>query len=84
MLFIWGGYDVALFGWCLFRDYNITFGQLSNPFHPYSGKWPPAKIPPGQTWPGGSGPAALGNIGALIGQGAEQAAAGQITAKGLR
>lgn len=56
MLLIWGGYDLSLFGWCLFRDYNVTLGQLSSPLHPYSGAWPPGKIPAGQTWPGqGSG-----------------------------
>ena len=54
MLLIWGGYDVTLFGWCLFRDYDVTLGQLSSPLHPYAGAWPPSKIPPGRTWPGKS------------------------------
>lgn len=50
-LMVWGGYSVGLWGWCLFRDYDVTFGQLVSPVHPYSGAWPPAKIPAGQTWP---------------------------------
>jgi hypothetical protein len=54
MLLVWGGYSVGLWGWCLFRDYDVTFGQLVSPTHPYSGAWPPAKIPAGQTWPGGT------------------------------
>jgi hypothetical protein len=57
MLLVWGGYSVGLWGWCLFRDYDVTFGQLVSPTHPYPGPWPPAKIPAGQTWPGGTGQA---------------------------
>ena len=53
-LVIWGGYSLGLFGWTLFRDYDVTFGQLVNPVHPYRGKWPPAKIPDTQIWPGGA------------------------------
>lgn len=55
---IWGGYALSLFGWCLFRDYNLTFGQLVSPFHPYTGTWPPPKIPGTQIWPGTPAPAA--------------------------
>ena len=54
MLLIWGGYSVGLWGWCLLRDYDLTFGQLTSPVHPYSGKWPPAKIPGTQIWPSGA------------------------------
>jgi hypothetical protein len=49
---LWAGYAISLFGWCLLRDYDITFGQLVSPIHPYAGAWPPAKIPVGQIWPG--------------------------------
>lgn len=49
---LWAGYAVSLWGWCLLRDYDLTFGQLVSPTHPYAGKWPPAKIPPSQIWPG--------------------------------
>lgn len=53
---IWGGYALGLWGWCLVRDYDVTFGQLVSPTHPYgSGQnepWPPATMPPTQLWPG--------------------------------
>lgn len=52
MLLVWAGYGTGLFGWCLWSDYDLTFGQLLSPVHPYDGPWPPAKIPAGQTWPG--------------------------------
>ena len=51
---VWAGYSTSLWGWCLLRDYDLTFGQLVSPVHPYSGAWPPAKIPSGQIWPAGS------------------------------
>lgn len=64
MLLIWGGYGASLWGWCLFRDYDLTFGQLMSPLHPYgSGKgqgWPPAKLDPSVIWPGQT-PAAGGS-----------------------
>jgi hypothetical protein len=53
MLLIWGGYGTGLWGWCLIRDYDLTFGQLLSPAHPYSGPWPPAKIGSDVIWPGG-------------------------------
>ena len=85
MLLIWGSWSVGLWGWCLLRDYDLTFGQLVSPTHPYSGAWPPAKIPATQIWPGGSTTttAAAGNIGGLIAQGAESAAAASVTNKKL-
>jgi hypothetical protein len=49
---LWAGYALGLFGWCLLRDYDVTFGQLVSPVHPYAGAWPPAKIPASQIWPG--------------------------------
>lgn len=52
MILGWVGYSLGLEGWCLFRDYDVTLGQLMSPLHPYAGPWPPAKIPSGQTWPG--------------------------------
>jgi hypothetical protein len=58
MLLIWGGYSAGLWGWCLLRDYDVTFGQLTSPLHPYMSNkgdtWPPAKIPDTQIWPGGA------------------------------
>jgi len=54
MLMSWLGYALGLEGWCLFRDYDVTLGQLMSPLHPYSGPWPPAPIPAGQIWPGGT------------------------------
>lgn len=80
MALIWAGYSQGLFGWCLWQGYNLTLGDLMSPTHPYAGTWPPAQIPTGQTWPGkSSGPAAAGNLGALIAQGAESAAANSVT-----
>lgn len=52
MMLGWVGYSLGLEGWCLWRDYDVTLGQLMSPLHPYNGPWPPAKIPSGQTWPG--------------------------------
>jgi hypothetical protein len=49
---MWAGYGLADFGWCLFRDYDVTLGQLLSPVHPYAGTWPPPSIPAGQIWPG--------------------------------
>jgi len=75
MVLVWGGWSVGLFGWCLLRDYDVTFGQLVSPAHPYHGQWPPAKIPPSQIWPGGSAgvqQTAAGNVGGLIGQGVNE------------
>jgi hypothetical protein len=81
MALVWAGYSVGLWGWCLIRDYNLTFGQLVSPTHPYSGTWPPAPIPSSQIWPGATTaqPGALGNLGAAISQGVAgaQAASGQ-------
>jgi hypothetical protein len=54
MMLGWVGYALGLEGWCLWRDYDVTLGQLMSPAHPYHGAWPPAKIPAGQTWPGGT------------------------------
>ncbi len=65
MLLIWGGYSVSLWGWCLLRDYDLTFGQLTSPVHPYSGPWPPAKISGTQIWPGGAAAAStVSQVGA--------------------
>jgi hypothetical protein len=59
-LLMWGGYGLADFGWCLFRDYDVTLGQLMSPLHPYDGPWPPATIPASQIWPGGTSAASSG------------------------
>jgi len=53
-LLVWGGYSTGLWGWCLLRDYDVTFGQLVSPGRPYAGPWPPARIPSSQTWPSGA------------------------------
>jgi hypothetical protein len=53
MVMIWAGYSLTLFGWSLWRDYDVTLGQLASPLHPYSGPWPPPLIPAGQFWPAG-------------------------------
>lgn len=46
--------------------------------------WPPGMIPAGQLLPGGAQQqTAAGNIGGLIARGAEEAAAGSVTAKTL-
>lgn len=60
MLLIWAGYATGLEGWCLFRDYDVTLGQLMSPFHPYAGPWPPAKLADNVIWPGGRSGAAPG------------------------
>lgn len=60
MLMTWLGYSLSLEGWCLWRDYDLTLGQLMSPTHPYSGAWPPALIPAGQTWPGGTSSSTTG------------------------
>ena len=80
MLLIWGGYSTGLWGWCLIRDYDLTFGQLLSPSHPYAGAWPPAHISPAQTWPGGGGaaPAAVAAGGSQ-----QQAAAAKPPAPGV-
>lgn len=54
MLAVWADYSVGLWGWCLLRGYDLTFGQLVSPLHPYQGPWPPPQISPGQIFPGGS------------------------------
>ena len=73
MLLIWGGYSLSLWGWCLIRDYDVTFGQLVSPTHPYmTGKgdtWPPRALPPTQIWPGKQAPSAAGSGGAAAGGG---------------
>lgn len=60
MLLVWGGYSVSLWGWCLLRGYDVTFGQITSPANPYGSKagqpWPPAQIPANLIFPG-TGPA---------------------------
>lgn len=46
----WLGYSVALYGYCLIKGYDVTFGQLVNPAASVS--WPPGPIPAGQVLPG--------------------------------
>jgi hypothetical protein len=55
MLLVWGGYSVSLWGWCLLRGYDVTFGQITSPSNPYGSKgqpWPPAQIPANLIFPG--------------------------------
>lgn len=67
MLLGWLSYSGGLFGWCMFRGYNVTLGQLMSPVHPYgSGKnepWPPAMMPAEQIWPGSVPAAAASGTG---------------------
>lgn len=57
MLIIWGGYSISLWGWCLLRGYDITFGALVSPVHPYGSRkgqpWPPPVLDPSQVFPSG-------------------------------
>lgn len=34
MLLIWGGYTVGIWGYCLVRSYDVTFGNLFAPTWP--------------------------------------------------
>lgn len=52
---LWGGYAVASWGYLLIKGYNVSFRSWVSPLHPYSGAWPPAKIPPGYIWPHATG-----------------------------
>ena len=51
---LWLAYTGGLEAYCLLRGYNVTFAQLINPVHPYSGPWPPAQIPAGVIFPTGN------------------------------
>ena len=57
----WLGYTTVLYGYCLIKGYDITFGQLANPAHVFT--WPanPPQIPPNQVTPGG-GTGAASNL----------------------
>lgn len=48
------GYTLSLWGYCLVKGYDITFGQLVNPAHVFT--WPkkPPMIPNTQVTPGGT------------------------------
>lgn len=82
MLLIWAGYGVGLEGWCLFKDYDVTLGQLMSPFHPYAGPWPPAKLGSDVIWPGGRSSPAPGAVAAKPGQSAASKAAGGFNLSG--
>jgi hypothetical protein len=47
---LWAGYAVGLYGYCLIKGYDVTFGQLIDPRSSVS--WPPGPIPDGQVLPG--------------------------------
>jgi hypothetical protein len=59
MLVVWLGYSVQFYGYTLLKGYDVTFGQLVSPTHPYgSGRgqnWPPPLIKAGQVLPSGTG-----------------------------
>jgi hypothetical protein len=74
-MLVWLGYSQGLWGYCLLRDYNVTFGQLVSPVHPYAGPWPPPAIPAGNLWPGKAG--AGGPTGGGVTQ--QQTGGGQIS-----
>lgn len=67
MLLGWLGYSLSFEGWCLFKDYDVTLGQLMSPFRPYNGPWPPQQISPDVIWPGGRAAAASGPGSAIPG-----------------
>ena len=68
MMLVWAGYSLGLEGWALWRDYNLTLGQLMSPMHPYDGPWPPQPISPGVIWPGAQAvPSATGSTGQAAG-----------------
>jgi hypothetical protein len=82
MLLTWLGYGLGLEGWCLWRDYDVTLGQLMSPLHPYAGPWPPPPVPSGQTWPGGTtaaAPAGQGSAGQTPGPAAAVSAGSRAT-----
>jgi hypothetical protein len=50
----WAGYDIAVWGYCLLRGYDVNLSELSSPVTKYRWPLPPAKppqIPDTQTWP---------------------------------
>lgn len=57
----WLGYTITLYGVALLKGWDITFGQLISPTHPYGSragqKWPPASLPSTVVVPGGAGSA---------------------------
>jgi hypothetical protein len=59
MLVVWFGYAIDFYGYTLLKGYDVTFGQLVSPAHPYgSGRgqtWPPPIIKAGQVLPTGTG-----------------------------
>jgi hypothetical protein len=61
MVVSWLGYTTVLYGYCLVKGYDITFGQLANPAHVFT--WPktPQLIPANQVSPGG-GTAGASNV----------------------
>lgn len=48
------GYTLSLWGYCLVKGYDISFGELINPMHVFT--WPakPPMIPDTQVTPGGT------------------------------
>lgn len=54
MVMGWLGYTTVLYGYCLIKGYDITFGELANPAHVFV--WPakPPMIPANQVTPGGT------------------------------
>jgi hypothetical protein len=63
MIVLWGGYSIALWGYCLIRGYDITFTQLVKPSGYYAGPWPPAgTIAAGSVLPGGTAVTAAAKV----------------------
>lgn len=51
----WGAYALMSWGYILLRGYNVKFSDWVNPFHYYSGDWPPpTDIPPSSVLPTGT------------------------------
>lgn len=48
MIVLWAGYAIDFYGYCLLKGYDVSFGQIVSPAHPYGSKksetWPPKKL----------------------------------------
>lgn len=61
---IWAGYSVGLWGWCLLRGYDVTFGQLIDPRTILDWKTATGRqIPSSQVFPGGTSSGSSGSSG---------------------
>ena len=59
IVFVFAGYSVGSWGWCLVKGYDIPLRQWVSPLHPFT--WPqgdPPLIPATQVWPSSKSAAA--------------------------